>query len=179
MEELKDIEGVGCVYFFRHIGLTPVKIGYSSSISPLDRFERFKTYAPYGAEILGFIPTKEAKKLEEILHKRYHDKRLSGEWFEITNEEVQREIKCNTESIFSTSKTEFELVWSRRLNDLQNKTTDIQYLLKSGELTKRQILQKLYKENKDLNRSKLAKELGVTRQCIIMWINKEVKLNTL
>jgi len=30
----------GCVYFFRHIGLTPVKIGFSTNESPFDRFEQ-------------------------------------------------------------------------------------------------------------------------------------------
>ena len=45
----------GCVYFFRHIGLTPVKIGFSTHESPIGRFEQFKTYAPYGSEIIGFI----------------------------------------------------------------------------------------------------------------------------
>jgi len=79
-------EQKGCVYFFRHIGLTPVKIGYSTHESPIKRFEQFKTYAPYGSELIGFIRTYDAKKLETILHERFSAHRLGGEWFEISQE---------------------------------------------------------------------------------------------
>jgi len=176
MEELKDIEGVGCVYFFRHIGLTPIKIGYSTSASPLDRFESFKTYAPYGAEILGFIPTTEAKRLEEILHKRYQNKRLNGEWFDITVEDVEKEIKYNTDAIYSTAKTEFELEWSRKLKSLQNKADSVASMVKNGDYSKKQIFEKVYDLNPNFNRSKLAKELKLTRRCIINWVNKKNRL---
>ena len=54
--KLKNMtENKGCVYFFRHIGLSPIKIGYSTHESPLDRFNQFKTYAEF----------EKAKKLEE------------------------------------------------------------------------------------------------------------------
>ena len=66
----------GCVYFFKHIGLTPIKIGYSENESPFNRFTQFKTYAPYGSEILGFIIISDAKELETLLHKKYASKRF-------------------------------------------------------------------------------------------------------
>lgn len=93
---LKNKKQKGCVYFFRHLGLTPVKIGYSENESPKNRFNQFKTYAPYGAEMLGFIITDDSKSLETNLHKKYSDKRLSGEWFEITEKEVNNEINYYT-----------------------------------------------------------------------------------
>jgi len=86
------MENKGCVYFFRHIGLSPVKIGFSNSESPLKRFEQFKTYAPYGSELLGFIITNEPKKLETLLHLKFSNKRLKGEWFELSDEEVKTNI---------------------------------------------------------------------------------------
>jgi len=106
----------GCVYFFKHIGLTPVKIGYSTNESPINRFESFKTYAPYGSELLGFIITKESKELETILHKRFSANRLKGEWFEISKEDVEKVVSfySNIEDI--KEKNEFEIQWAKYKN---------------------------------------------------------------
>jgi len=82
----------GCVYFFKHKGLDPIKIGYSTNESPIDRFESFKTYAPYGALLIGFIKSIDAKKLETLLHRKYKNQRLDGEWFNLTIEQVVSEI---------------------------------------------------------------------------------------
>ena len=86
----------GCVYFFRHLGLKPVKIGFSSDETPHKRFNSFKTYAPFGAELLGFIRTVNPMGVEGRLHKKFDNRRLEGEWFDISLEEVEFEIKHNT-----------------------------------------------------------------------------------
>lgn len=83
----------GCVYFFKHIGIDPIKIGFSTSESPIDRLESFKTYAPYGAELIGFIRTRDAKMLESLLHKKFSSNRLNGEWFDISMQQVKGCIK--------------------------------------------------------------------------------------
>ena len=105
----------GCVYFFRHIGLTPVKIGYSNSESPIGRFEQFKTFAPYGSEIIGFIRTYDAKQLETTLHERFSAFRLSGEWFDITQEQCESVISfySNIEDI--KEKNEFQIEWAKKV----------------------------------------------------------------
>jgi hypothetical protein len=112
-----EITERGCVYFFRHIGLSPVKIGYSTNESPINRFESFKTYAPYGAELLGFIMTKESKELETILHERFSTNRLKGEWFEISKEDVQKVVSfySNIEDI--KEKNEFEIAYAKYKNE--------------------------------------------------------------
>lgn len=109
------IDFSGCVYFFRHIGITPVKIGYSSNKSPKNRFESFRTYAPYGAEILGFIITDNPVGLEKSLHSRFKDKRLSGEWFEINDEEVSMAISYYSNIEDVKRKNEFEIEWSNKV----------------------------------------------------------------
>lgn len=105
----------GCVYFFRHIGLSPVKIGYSTHESPMSRFEQFKTYAPYGSEIIGFIQTFDAKEIETILHNKFSQYRLNGEWFEITEEDCNKVISfySNIEDI--KEKNEFQIAWAKHL----------------------------------------------------------------
>ncbi len=157
----------GCVYFFRHIGLSPVKIGYSTNESPINRFNQFKTYAPYGSEILGFIQTKDAKELESILHSKYASKRFNSEWFEISEEDVNREVDfySNIEDI--RERNEFQIAWANNL--LQNK------IKINSIIDPKQKFNEIYISNKNINRSKIAEQLGVTRQTIHIWI-KELEL---
>jgi hypothetical protein len=105
----------GCVYFFKHTGLEPIKIGYSSNISPIARFEQFKTYAPFGAELIGFIQSFEPKKLETKLHKRYKLNRLKGEWFNISLKDVKSEIKFHTNIEDAKEENNFQIAWARSL----------------------------------------------------------------
>ena len=88
-----SLEEKGCVYFLKHVGLSPIKIGFSTNESPYSRFEQFKTYAPYGAELIGFIRTHDAKGLETELHSKFSNLRLKGEWFELSIEDANKYIK--------------------------------------------------------------------------------------
>lgn len=108
----------GCVYFFRHIGLSPIKIGYSINESPINRFEQFKTYAPFGAELLGFIKTEKAKELETELHKKFARDRIKGEWFEISKEEAEKCISfySNIEDIEEMNM--FQIAWANRFKKI-------------------------------------------------------------
>ena len=78
----------GCVYFFKHKKLKPIKIGYSAKNNPYDRFEQLKTYAPFGAEIITFVKCSMAMEAERFLHEEFKDKRLQGEWFNITKKDI-------------------------------------------------------------------------------------------
>lgn len=164
----------GCVYFFRHIGLTPIKIGYSENESPINRFNSFKTYAPYGSEILGFIIISEAKEVESHLHKKYANKRLQGEWFELTEEEVKKEIDFYTKVSDIKEKNDFQIAWAKEIqkrNDKINEEIKI-----SNNLSKKELFFKLYKSNNKINKSQTAKDFGVSRRCIHDWIKLFNKL---
>jgi hypothetical protein len=82
-------EELGCVYFVKLNGLTPIKIGYSTNPTPSGRLESFAVSAPFGIELIGFIQTKNSKQLETILHQRFSAFRCSGEWFEISKEQAR------------------------------------------------------------------------------------------
>ena len=56
---------MGCVYFIKHRGMDPIKIGMSNSNNPYDRLKDFETTSPFGIELLGFIKTDEPDKLEK------------------------------------------------------------------------------------------------------------------
>lgn len=108
----------GCVYFFRHVGLSPVKIGYSENESPISRFQSFKMYAPYGAEMLGFINCENPHKMEMELHKKYSCRRINGEWFEITEDEVSEIIKTKTTKVQSEERNSFWEEFAKRKGEV-------------------------------------------------------------
>lgn len=168
--KLKNMtENKGCVYFFRHIGLSPIKIGYSTHESPLDRFNQFKTYAPYGSEIIGFIQTNESKEIESFLHKKYISKRINGEWFEITVDEVQKEIDfySNIEDI--KDRNEFQIAWAKELSRRKEKLVELPV---QTNLSAKDTFLNIYKKNPKVNRSKIADNLMTSRRSIYNWINE-------
>lgn len=121
-------EQKGCVYFFKHIGLSPIKIGYSENESPINRFEQFKTYAPFGAELIGFIRTNEAKKLETELHKKYARDRIKGEWFEISKEDAEKCISFYSNIIDIEEMNSFQVNWAKSLS-ISSKLSNEDYFL--------------------------------------------------
>ena len=167
MEERIELEK-GCVYFFRHIGLAPVKIGYSSSNSPIARFDQFKTYAPYGSEIIGFIQCIDAKTLETKLHRKYASLRLEGEWFDITEEQVNYEIDFHSSIEDVAERNEFQKAWALSL--LESKELVLNQVKKSKTLNPYQYFKGEYLQNKSLNRSHASDKYKVSRVTIQRWI---------
>ena len=101
------------VYFYKHNGLSPIKIGITTNENPLQRFNEGKTYAPYGLEFLGFIETNDSRNLEKLLHSKYSDKRVCAEWFEITKENVKYEIEVHSRPDFLKEKEDFEISFAK------------------------------------------------------------------
>jgi len=159
----------GCVYFFKHVGLSPIKIGFSTHESPLGRFNQFKTYAPFGAELIGFIPTIEAKELETSLHNKLSADRLEGEWFDIKVSKAMDIIEKYTSIEDVKRRNDFEIAYCKELE--KNITTPPE-----------ETPEDFYKKNKFENRkdavmalldnypyigvTKLSKILGVSRPTI-------------
>ena len=83
----------GCVYFFKHKGLEPIKVGFSINDDPKRRFKEFRTFAPFGGELIAFEKSSMAFDLEQGIHDKYKEKRLKGEWFLLTDEEIKTEIE--------------------------------------------------------------------------------------
>ena len=163
----------GCVYFFRHIGLTPVKIGYSENQSPINRFNQFKTYAPYGSEILGFIMIQDAKELETALHAKYASKRLDGEWFELTEEEVNREIDFYTSVSDVEERNRFQIAWAKQNAEEKEKVKLEVFENSQSNFEK---VKQIHRKNPNLNRSKTAELLGISRQQVIRLL-KQIEEN--
>jgi hypothetical protein len=172
MNEEVLVKEKGCVYFFRHIGLTPVKIGFSMSESPLDRFNQFKTYAPFGSEILGFIQTDEAKKIETELHSKFSTYRLKGEWFELTEMQVKEAIRFYQSAEDIKDRNDFEIAYAEHIKNKNEKSKNETLLfLNESQRNKAKFLEYI-KDNKNanLNKMQLARVFNVTRPTIYNWL---------
>ncbi len=73
------------VYFLKstHGG---IKIGKTKSVK--QRMENMFVKLPFPNELIRVIPTKDSTKLEKQLHEHFKDKKINGEWFDITEKDV-------------------------------------------------------------------------------------------
>jgi hypothetical protein len=82
----KKIEGE-YVYFIRQIRDEPrVKIGFTKSLN--SRLIAINTSNSDELEIIGFIKTTDMKTLESEFHDQFHDFKIKGEWYELSEEQV-------------------------------------------------------------------------------------------
>lgn len=63
------------------------KIGRSNN--PDNRFKAFETKLPFDVELICVHKTDDMIALERRLHDRFADKRLNGEWFDLSEGDVQ------------------------------------------------------------------------------------------
>jgi len=80
---MKTNEKNGYVYFLKHNGLAPIKIGCTVGYSPMQRVNTYNSYSPYGIELLGYIKTDKPIELEKTIHYHFTNNRINGEWFEL------------------------------------------------------------------------------------------------
>lgn len=93
MEEVKNGEyggpkpapQSGYVYLLHHNGLH--KIGVSSNV--LKRLNQISPKMPYEVSLVHCIKTPDMFALESALHEKYADKRANGEWFELSESDVE------------------------------------------------------------------------------------------
>lgn len=86
-EALRNWRPTEYVYLFRIFAEEcPVKIGVSGS--PAHRLSSLAIGIPWGTELIGIVESANAYEMEEMLHARYADKRMRGEWFRLTHEDI-------------------------------------------------------------------------------------------
>jgi hypothetical protein len=76
------------VYFLANgeTRLSPIKIGRTNSLKR--RMSELQTGNPVQLRLLGYIESREDAALEATLHREFHQRRGSGEWFNIEAEEI-------------------------------------------------------------------------------------------
>lgn len=77
----------GYVYLVQEINGPHFKIGHSKN--PAHRQKTFNVKLPYQVEFVCLIQTNDMEKLEHQLHERFSEKRVDGEWFLLSPEDVE------------------------------------------------------------------------------------------
>lgn len=80
------------------------KIG--RSIKPIKRMADLQTISPIPLSLLCELDSQNMQKLEQELHKKYVSKRLHGEWFLLSSEDVEEIKQHPLSNKFSLEKQE-------------------------------------------------------------------------
>lgn len=80
----KDDDKRGFVYIL--FGNGYYKIGKAKEIDR--RVSQISPQLPFEVKLIGFIETDDALALESFYHEKYKDKRVNGEWFMLSDEDV-------------------------------------------------------------------------------------------
>jgi len=52
------------------------------------RLDVLGTKLPFSTELIYFFPCDDAREAEKLLHEKFADKRINGEWFNLNNDEI-------------------------------------------------------------------------------------------
>jgi len=78
----------GYVYVIQDVDISKCyKIGYTNH--PATRMMNFGVQLPLKIKVIAMLITSNASALEQELHRRYADQRTRGEWFELTDRQIQ------------------------------------------------------------------------------------------
>lgn len=89
---------MGFVYVFKQKETNFYKIGMTDNTVD-SRFSQFKMYSPNGADIVQVIESINARALEKELHEKFKHLRLSGEFFELSQKELDQIAKYQSEKM--------------------------------------------------------------------------------
>lgn len=84
-EERRKRKAPGFVYLIRS------EVGYykiGRTVNPDDRIRTFSVRLPFRVEYEHLIKCEDQRALEKQLHTKFADKRIDGEWFELTPDDV-------------------------------------------------------------------------------------------
>ena len=152
------------VYFIKHKGLSPIKIGRTNDLSK--RIYSFNNASPYGIEVIGVIETKDSVKLESIIHKKFNSFRLNGEWFDITNENAINTIMLHNGADYIEARNRFEIGYNTSclLEQLNKEDYKDSYL--HNLISKEYNVDKGFVNSDVLNQKELSIILGVDRNTV-------------
>jgi predicted GIY-YIG superfamily endonuclease len=76
----------GHVYFLKCRNTNLYKIGYSSSVK--DRIKNIKQGSPTEIDVIGYVASEDCYADEKACHELFSKKRTKGEWFALTNDDI-------------------------------------------------------------------------------------------
>lgn len=95
--------GAGTVYVIGHSSMEgPVKLGKSAIGNAERRLRDLQSGNPRTLSILGSADVEDCDLIENLLHNVFREKRLSGEWFDITPREAFKALGINQLPTYSS-----------------------------------------------------------------------------
>lgn len=77
----------GTVYIIQIKGTSFFKIGVTKGLAE-HRLKYFQTYYPFELNVVHVINCDNAYRLEWSLHQKYNIKRVRGEWFDLSDQDI-------------------------------------------------------------------------------------------
>ena len=82
---------MGCVYLIEAVNTGTFKIGITKN-DPNSRLKQLSTGNESELVIVSVYRTSNYRKLESWLHRKFSDKRINGEWFTLTESDIDNFI---------------------------------------------------------------------------------------
>lgn len=89
----------GTVYVIESEGHPYCKIGVTGG-DPQKRLVSFQIGSPFKLSIIVEIYSPDCQHLEELLHERFENKRVRGEWFNLTDEDIDELKKYENQELY-------------------------------------------------------------------------------
>lgn len=80
----------GFIYIIKEMVNDTLKIGKAKNVR--DRLDHFEVKLPFDFEVLYQIPVANRHEAEKIMHNKFEDRNVNGEWFKIKEEDVDKII---------------------------------------------------------------------------------------
>lgn len=78
----------GLVYFIKSEETGLIKIGYSKDL--MGRINGLRQEHKAEMELIHYISTYDSVGLEQVMHTLFSEKRINGEWFDLSEEDIRR-----------------------------------------------------------------------------------------
>ena len=82
----------GFVYFIQQVG-TPGCVRLGSTGNFKSTVQMADSWSPQGIKVVAYIRSGRYQHIESILQERFKDRRIQGEWFEISTKEIEECIQ--------------------------------------------------------------------------------------
>lgn len=152
-----NLETFGYVYFIKNNKSIDVKIGISNNIN--DRVKSYRTAFSGEVLLIGYIYCENYKKLEKDIHKLFDNKRISGEWFNLSLNEIKELLIKYNGTFINSEFTKKSFIDKEYFSNFNNKKYIMDFsVLKIGE---RINYRELYKYCDNTSITLLIKELKI------------------
>jgi len=106
------------------------------------------------------------------LHNKYSSKRLKGEWFDISLDEVEKEIEFHQDTEDSLLKSNFQLEWAKTFSQNYVLSNIDRYISSLSQDHNKDKVKKVIKNFPNASKKDIAIALNISRNTLYKYIKK-------